>query len=154
MFQLILWYLTITLLGLLSFPLAYRLFPALADRGYSLSRSLGLLLWGFVFWLSVSFGLARNEMGGLLFALMVLAGLSLWTLRVQDDKPAAEDVESVSSKSPNFWGSLFDLKPVLGWLKTNARLVISVEFLFLVAFAALAFVRANNPDTTGTEKPM
>ena len=28
------WYLLITLLGWITFPLAYRLFPALADRGY------------------------------------------------------------------------------------------------------------------------
>src|SRR5512133_2578846 len=80
MLQFFLWYLTITLLGLLTFPLAHCLFPALADRGYSLSRALGLLLWGFIFWLSVSFALIHNEIGGLLFALAVVAGLSVWAL--------------------------------------------------------------------------
>jgi YYY domain-containing protein len=134
MFQFILWYLTITLLGLLTFPLAYRLFPALADHGYSLSRALGLLLWGFIFWLLVTFGLARNEAGGLLFTLALVASLSLWALW-------ARDAEST-------WDEM------LGWLKTNLRLVFSVEALFLVAFALWAFVRANNPETTGTEKPM
>jgi len=72
------WYITITILGLLTFPLAYRLLPALADRGYALSRSLGLLIWGFVFWLSVSLGLAENNLGGLLLALVVLLGLVIW----------------------------------------------------------------------------
>lgn len=146
MFQFILWYLTLTLLGLLTFPLAYRLFPALADRGYSLSRALGLLLWGFVFWLSVSFGLSRNEVGGLLFALLVVVGLSVWAVWSSDNKPQTADDEQPPMVS--------GLSSIVQWLKSNLRLVISVEALFLVAFALWAFVRANNPDTTGTEKPM
>ena len=51
------WYVIITLLGWLTFPLAYFLFPALADRGYSLSRVAGLLIWGYVFWSFTSLGL-------------------------------------------------------------------------------------------------
>jgi len=49
MIDFIRWYFALTVLGLLTFPLAYRIFPALADRGYSFSRALGLLLWGFIF---------------------------------------------------------------------------------------------------------
>jgi YYY domain-containing protein len=143
MFQFILWYLTITLLGLLTFPLAYSLFPALADRGYSLSRALGLLLWGGVFWLSVSLGISRNEIGGLLFALALVVSLSFWVLWARQDESFPGN--QVSSTP---WTNMRD------WLKTNLRLVISVEGLFLVAFVAWAFVRANNPETTGTEKPM
>ena len=78
------WYLTVTLLGWLSFPLVYRLFPALADRGYSLSRAAGLLIWGYVFWLLTSLGLSQNDAGGLLLGLLILAGLSIWALRSID----------------------------------------------------------------------
>jgi len=46
------WYFLILVLGWLTFPLAYRLLGKLPDRGYTLSRALGLLLWGFIFWLS------------------------------------------------------------------------------------------------------
>ena len=60
------WYILITLLGWITFPLAFRLFPALADRGYTLSRAFGLMLWGFIFWLSANFGFAQNDLGGLL----------------------------------------------------------------------------------------
>src|SRR5574342_1172341 len=74
------WYLTVTLLGWLAFPLVYRLFPALADRGYSLSRAAGLLVWGYVFWLLTSLGLSQNDAGGLLLAGLVLIGLSAWAL--------------------------------------------------------------------------
>ena len=41
-----------------------------------------------------------------------------------------------------------------GWLRQQWRLVVSVEALFLLAFAAMAFVRAANPEILGTEKPM
>src|SRR5574339_114832 len=74
------WYLLITFLGWLTFPLAYRLFPALADRGYTLSRAFGLLIWGYVFWLSASLGLAQNDVGGLLFGFVILGGLSAWAI--------------------------------------------------------------------------
>ena len=144
MLQFFLWYITISLLGLLTFPLAHRLFPALADRGYSLSRALGLLLWGFVFWLSVSFGLTRNEVGGLLFALAVVVGLSVWAVQTKDEGQHTE------ARQTSVLGRL----PFVNWLKSNLRLIISIEALFLIAFALWAFVRANNPDTTGTEKPM
>ena len=47
----ILWYLLAAAAGVAAFPLAYHFFPALADRGYAFSRALGLLLWGYFFWL-------------------------------------------------------------------------------------------------------
>src|SRR5581483_2594759 len=113
----------------LTFPLAYRLFPALTDRGYSLSRAAGLLIWGYIFWLFTSLGLAQNTIGGILFALLIIAGLSGWAI--------------VNRKSE-----------IANWLRSNLRLIITVEVLFLVAFAFLAFLRAGNPELDGTERPM
>lgn len=136
------WYLTVTLLGWLTFPLVYRLFPALADRGYSLSRAAGLLVWGYVFWLLTSLRLSQNDVGGLLLGLLILAGLSVWGLRSLERRHGDE-------------GSPFgNLSILMAWVKHNRRLVLSVEGLFLVAFAFLAFVRASNPELTSAEKPM
>lgn len=123
------WYLLITLLGWLTFPLAYRLFPALADRGYTLSRAFGLLIWGYVFWLSASLGLAQNDVGGLLLGLVVLGGLSVW---------ATGDRRS----------------EIVTWISENRRLLLTTEILFLVTFGFMAVVRAANPEIVGTEKPM
>jgi YYY domain-containing protein len=133
------WYIAVSLIGLLAFPLAHRLFPALPDRGYSLSRALGLLVWGYIFWLLASLGVAQNDAGGVLFALALLAALSGWFLwrsvRGQDQgQPAGESA--------------------LEWVKSNRRLVITLEVLFLVAFAGFALFRAANSDAFGTEKPM
>lgn len=130
------WYLLITLLGWLAFPLAYRLFPALADRGYTLSRALGLMLWGYIFWLFANLSISQNDLGGLLLALAVLAGLSVWAV-------VNRQSEIVNLKSE-----------LTAWLKDNAKFILASEFLFLLAFGFLAFFRSANPEILGTEKPM
>ncbi len=132
----IFWYLLLTLLGWLTFPLAYRLFPALADRGYSLSRVAGLLIWGYIFWLFTSLGLTQNTIGGILFGLLVLGGISLSSFFFYQSKPE------------NYKTEFFQ------WLRQNLRLIFSVEILFLITFAFLAFIRAGNPELDGTERPM
>lgn len=133
MSALISWYIVITILGWLTFPLAYTLFPALTDRGYAISRAFGLLIWGYVFWLFASLGIAQNDVGGLLLALLILIGLSVWA--------------AVTDRGP---------RTVVQWLTDNRRLILSTELLFLLAFAAMAWVRANNPEifTAGGEKWM
>lgn len=123
------WSLLIIFLGWLTFPLSYYLFPALADRGYSLSRALGLLVWGYVFWLFASLGVAQNDIGGLLLGLVILGGLSAWAF--------------IRCRSEIFY-----------WIQTNRRLILTTEILFLVAFGLMAIFRAANPEIVGTEKPM
>ena len=130
MIDFFLWYFIVTILGLLSFPLAYFLLPALADRGYALSRALGWLLWGYIFWALSSLGVLQNDIGGEIFSLAVLAGLVFWSIR---------RVGWIEIKT---------------WLRTQQRLMLTVEILFLIAFAGWAAVRAANPEIVGTEKPM
>jgi YYY domain-containing protein len=130
MLSFLLWYLVISLTGLVVFPLAYRLLPALADRGYSLSRALGLLLWGYLFWLLGSLRILHNDLGGQLLVLFLVVLLSWFALR------------------------RLSLEEIKKWLRARRSLVITVEVLFLLAFAAMALVRSANPEIFGTEKPM
>ncbi len=130
MVSFILWYIIVSLTGLAAFPLAYRLLPALPDRGYTFSRALGLLVWGYGFWLLGSLGILGNDLGGQAFALAVLLGLSILALR----------------------GGR--LKEIRVWLGSQRVFLFIAEALFLLAFAGLAMVRAANPDLTSTEKPM
>src|SRR5512143_512141 len=74
------WYVLITLLGWLTFPLVYRLFPALPDRGYTLARAAGMLVWGYVFWVLATFGFVQNDLGGLILGLLAVLGLAAWAL--------------------------------------------------------------------------
>ncbi|HET9910417.1 MAG TPA: DUF2298 domain-containing protein [Anaerolineales bacterium] len=125
------WYILITALGWLTFPLVYCLFPALADRGYTLARAFGLLIWGYVFWLLASFQIAQNDIGGLLLGLLIVGGSSAWMF--------------INSRTE-----------LAGWLREYRKLIVITEILFLIAFGFMAFVRANNPETftAGGEKWM
>jgi YYY domain-containing protein len=130
------WYFIISLLGWLTFPLAYALFPALADRGYTLSRAAGLLIWGYIFWLFASLGIAQNDTGGILLALAFIIGMSGFSI-------FNHKALIVNRKSE-----------IVDFLKSNLSLILTTEILFLAAFAFLAFVRSANPELTGTERPM
>src|SRR5512138_710976 len=109
----ILWYLVITILGWLTFPLAYHLFPALKDRGYTLTRALGLLVWGYVFWLFASLGIAQNDAGGLLLGLLVLVGLSGWAYYADHGRWTADDSQSSTVNRP---------LSIVSWLRQNYKL--------------------------------
>ena len=123
------WYLLVSFLGWVTFPLAYHLFSALSDRGYTLSRAFGLLIWGYIFWIFASLGIAQNDIGGLLLGLVILGGLSAWMFTNQRTQ-------------------------IMDWLRENRSLILTAEILFLIAFAFMAFFRSANPEIVGTEKPM
>ncbi|MEN6394764.1 MAG: hypothetical protein ABFD53_13230, partial [Anaerolineaceae bacterium] len=65
----------------MSFPIAFRMLPALPSRAYPLCRTLGWLLWGFIFWMLASLGILHNDAGALLFSMVILAAVSLLALR-------------------------------------------------------------------------
>lgn len=123
------WWAAATLLGLLMFPLAFRVFDRLPDRGIGFSRALGILAGGYIFWLGGSFQILENSPGGVVIVLLALAGVAYVAVRGR-------------------WGELGS------WIRANRRLVLMEELVFLGAFLLWVFVRFNNPDITGTEKPM
>ena len=127
----ILWFLIMMLVGWCAFPLTFRLFPAFIDRGYSLARILGLLIWGYLFWVLACLGIVQNDAGGLLLALIILAGLSAFQMRSEAKR-----------------------RTIFEWIRSNWRTILFMDCLFLAAFAGMAFIRAGNPEILGTEKPM
>lgn len=126
----LLWYLVISALGWISFPLTFRFFPRLASKGYAVSRPLGLLVWGFIFWLLCTLGILQNNLGGQILALILLAGLSSLAL--------------IKGRAAE----------LTGWIKANWKSIVTIEAVFLVFFICWAVVRAANPEITATEKPM
>ncbi len=123
------WWLISTLLGALALPIAWRIFGRLEDRGYGFARALGLLMAGYLFWMGATLRLFQPSLGGAVMAVLALLGLSAWIGR-------------------STW------RDVLDWLKEHRSTVLIMETLFLLAFLVWAFVRANNPEIWGTEKPM
>ncbi len=130
MLDFIAWYVIILGLGWLVFPLAFRLLADLPGRGIAFAKLLGMMIWGYLFWILGRLGFSGNNLAGLIFPLLVIAGASLYSLRGAG------------------WGELRD------WLREHRSLVFTTEALFLAAFIAMALIRALNPEIVGTEKPM
>ena len=112
------------------FPLSYRLFNNLADRGFSISKILGLLLWGYLYWLGNIFQVLENNYSSTLFIFLLIIMLSIISIRK------------------------ISFNNIFSWCKSNLRIIIFFESLFLIAFVGWAIIRAANPEIIGTEKPM
>ncbi|HWQ46016.1 MAG TPA: DUF2298 domain-containing protein, partial [Longilinea sp.] len=121
MIEILKWYLAISILGWSVLPLTYRLLPGLRDRGYALGRVVGLLLWGFIFWLLATLHILQNTTGGVLLAYFLLLGVSLFTLYRTG------------------WKDIWE------WINQNWRMILTVEVLFLVSFVFWVFVRSVYP---------
>ncbi|MDY7079951.1 MAG: DUF2298 domain-containing protein [Chloroflexota bacterium] len=124
------WYIAIQVLGLAALPLCLRLFRHLPDRGYGVSKPLGLLLTGWAFWLLTTFGWTRNTVGGILVAvaLVVIAGAFLWC--------------HTRHQSAN--------------LPVHRSTILTTELVFALTFTAWCLVRSHMPriQTAGGEKWM
>lgn len=127
--SILLWWLASTLLGLMAFPLAWRIFNRLPDRGYGMSRALGLLLSGYILWMGASIGFLRNTGGGVIGSLVLLAIVAI--LFIRDD-----------------WRALYQ------WIKENRKIIIAVEILFFISFLLWSIIRSYNPEIQHTEQPM
>lgn len=130
MIDLLKWYLLIQALGLINLPITISVFQKLRSKGVFLSKILGLLLWGFVYWWLVTLGLLRNDLPAALVAMGLLALVNLLFLK----KIGFDQLRAQVRKLKKF--------------------LIASELVFLIAFAFWAFVRSTNPEIIHTEKFM
>ena len=129
----LLWLLLVEGAAIAVTPAALMLLRRLPDRGYLLTKPLGLLLLAYPVWLIVSLKLAdfdRTLILGWLAVLMV-GGIAFARWQRTD---------------------------LLGFVRANWRLILFSELLFLAAFFFLLVLRLENPDLwhpfRGGEKPM
>ncbi|RIK26037.1 MAG: hypothetical protein DCC55_40260, partial [Chloroflexi bacterium] len=144
--QFLSWYLVIQLISVAALPLALRLFANLADHGYAFSKSLGILLVGLVLWLGASYGLLRNETGGVWLALALVALFSFSLGR--------QTLHSLRLSSGRLRFGTGNNHSDPDHSQFTIRYILVTELLFLLAFAAWAYVRAHDPAANHTEKPM
>ncbi|HET9494101.1 MAG TPA: DUF2298 domain-containing protein, partial [Chloroflexia bacterium] len=129
------WWVVLQVLGLAVLPVSAVLFRALPDRGYALSKPLGLLLVGWLgYVLAMVLGLPFNRVF-LIGCILVAAAVSAW-LATRNDRALWRDMVAHYSRP--------------SWL----RYVLTAEVLFALAFAAWAVVRAYNPNIVDQEKFM
>ena len=127
------WALLVELIGLLAFPLTFLAFGRLRDRGYILSKALGLLLVAWGGWLLASLRLVPWSAGllwGMLAALALASGVLAWRI------------------GPH----------LAAFVRREGRLLAVEEALFWGFFGVFLLIRWGNPDlwhpVMGGEKPM
>jgi len=133
MLPVFIWLLLVELLGVVTLPIAELLFRSLADRGYILSKSLGILLLTWLTWMAVNLGLidfSRSAIGLSMLLLTACSAAVFWRNR---------------ERLLTFWTA-------------NKRLVLVNEALFVLFFLGFLLIRYGNPDiwhpVMGGEKPM
>jgi YYY domain-containing protein len=126
------WYLSVFLLGIFIYPLLRMAFSSLPDRGYPLARITGLLVLSYIVWLAGSFEIPVTRLT-ISIVIAILAALGGWLAFRQRDELRLE-------------------------LDQHWRYFLVVEGLFLAFFAFDLLIRLGNPDLwhpwKGGEKPM
>jgi YYY domain-containing protein len=128
-----LWWLAIEALGLLVFPLVFLALPALRDRGWGLTKAVGVLALSYVVWLPASVGIWPYERATVWVTFGILA---------------------VAGGAVAWWKR----DALRAFFRERWRLIAITEAITLVAFLAFAAIRAADPDLwhiyRGGEKPM
>ncbi|HMN60234.1 MAG TPA: DUF2298 domain-containing protein, partial [Anaerolinea sp.] len=128
----VIWYLVISLLGWLVYPLVRFAMRGLPDKGFPFIRLTGMLLLAYPVWLAGSYGVPFSRLTISLAALGILA-VGLFFAWIQR-KELADD------------------------LRRNWRYFLAVEAVGLAFFLLFLLVRLGNPDLwhqwKGGEKPM
>ena len=132
-FPVVAWILLVELVSLVVLPIGFLLFRGLPDRGYLLSKIMGLLLLAYIPWLLASQGLMNFGVGSIYLG---LAALSVPAVAI----------------------AVLKRNQILSFLSQRWRILAFEEALFLVAFFAFLALRWANPDLwhpfRGGEKPM
>ena len=129
MLNVLLWLITVEIIGLAVFPLAYFLLPKLSDRGYGLSKPLGVLLIGYAAWILSVLHLVPSVRLTLVGLVVLLAGGSGVLAYLRRDE-------------------------IIAFVKRRWRLIAVTEVVFLVVFLGWMMFRAYDPAINHTEQPM
>ncbi|HLB27344.1 MAG TPA: DUF2298 domain-containing protein [Dehalococcoidia bacterium] len=73
----IIWWLTVELIGVVSFPIGFAFFRFLPDRGYSFNKVLGLLLVSYLLWIGASAHVIPNARWSIVLILALLGAVSV-----------------------------------------------------------------------------
>lgn len=120
---------TVELIGLAAFPVVARAFPVLADRGWAISKPIGMLLVATIVWLVSYTQLVPNSPITWWIVLALLAVVSARFLIV-------------------------DWHQLRRSLSRRWRIIVTLEVIFIVFFLMFLSMRAFDPAASGTEKPM
>jgi YYY domain-containing protein len=126
------WYLALSALGWMVYPLVRFALPGLSDKGFPLSRITGMLILSYLVWLAGSFQIPFTRLT-ITLSVLFIAGISIFLAYWQKDGLRQE------------------------WQKRRAYFLL-IEGLFLAFFVFDLLIRLGNPDLwhpwKGGERPM
>ena len=122
------WLITVEIIGLAAFPLAFCLLPRLADRGYTLSKPFGILFVSYLFWVLGLAHIPTVQLTAIVLVLLMAAASAYIAYRNLDD--------------------------IRGFIAREWRALIIAEAVFLVFFIGWAVFRSYDPFINHTEQPM
>ena len=128
----VVWYLSVFLLGLMIYPFLRLAFPGLPDKGYPLARTAGMLILSYLVWLAGSYRIPFTRLTiGIVLALLALVGAFL---------------------------AFHQRGDLRNELRKRGKYFLMIEGLFLAFFIFDLLIRLGNPDlwhpAKGGEKPM
>lgn len=123
------WLITVEALGLAVFPLAFYLLRRLPDRGFSVTKPLGILLVGYIAWLLGALNIIPVVRVSLIVIMLLVASGSAWVA----------------------WRCRDELKK---FVIAERRTLLAAEIIFLVFFLGWTMFRAYDPAIDHTEQPM
>jgi YYY domain-containing protein len=127
------WWLLIMGYGLAAFPVVFVMFPRMADRGYGVSKLVGLFVVAYLAWFFAGLKVPLWSQVGVLIclgALIIFSGVLVFAYR----------------------------KAFFGFIRDHWKLLLTIECITLLLFLIMIGVRLSNPDlwhiSKGGEKPM
>jgi len=128
----LIWYLTITILGWIVYPMVRIAFGGLGDKGYPMIKLVGLLVWAVLVWMAGSIGMYFNK-HLILVTLLLLLMINFWLFL----RSKSEIIDEIKKYSTHFF---------------------RIELIALGLFVFFLLIRLGNPDLwhpyKGGEKPM
>lgn len=115
------WFLIIEIIGLISFPIVLFTCPNLNDKGYSISKTLGILLLTFITWILVSLHILKFGLFSILFSGLIITIIAVLL-------------------SYKYRMNLFTL------LKENKNIILKNELVFTISFLVFLLILVKNPN--------
>ena len=129
MTEVLLWVLAVEAAGLVAFPICFFLFPSLSDRGFGISKPLGIVAVAYLSWMLSAAQLVpatQITLALILAALAALSGTYAWKQRAG----------------------------LIAFIRKERATLLAAEALFLAVFAAWTLYHSYDPSIAATEQPM
>ena len=129
MFDTIIWIITIEIIGFAAFPFCYYLFPFLQDRGYCVSKAIGILTLGYFAWILSVSNLLPSIQPTLIGLALVLVGSSvLFSYKMR--------------------------KQLRIFIAKHLKMLIVTELVFILILLFWVIYKTYDPAINHTEQPM